>query len=360
MTAVISLHTEHGCGVLLTAHPGHRWKDRLTSVCIPPNSWRWRCFAPPGTSPLAPGLHLWFPQEEISMPTIRTKVLDIAFEEGGPRGGPPVLLLHGWPDDVREWRTVTPYLEEAGFHWVAPWLRGFGNTRFLSTETLRDGSGVALTQDAIDFADAIGFERFSVIGHDWGARTAYTLAALWPQRIASIVALSLSYSPGGRFPTPTFEQSRRWWYQWFMATEPGAAAVRKDPIGFAREQWNSWGPVGWFTDTEFKMTAESFNNPDWTPITLHAYRSRWKSEPADELYLPLKSRLASVETIQTPTLMIQGEADNCNPPSESADQARHFTGSYERVLLAGVGHFPAREAPGEVARVALAHLKMFV
>jgi pimeloyl-ACP methyl ester carboxylesterase len=293
------------------------------------------------------------------MPTVTTDVLDIEFEEGGPRGGSPILLLHGWPDDIRAWTSITPYLEEAGFRWVAPWVRGFGETRFLSPKTLRDGSGVALAQDAIDFADALAIERFSVIGHDWGARTAYTLAALWPQRLASLIALSLPYSPGGRFPTPTFAQSRRWWYQFFMSTEPGAEAVRTDPIGFAREQWSSWGPAGWFTDAEFRTTAESFNNPDWTAITLHAYRSRWRSEPADARYLPLKWRLASIETLRTPTLMIQGEEDNCNPPSESETQARHFTGPYERVLVTGVGHFPAREAPDEVARASLRHLKAF-
>jgi pimeloyl-ACP methyl ester carboxylesterase len=291
------------------------------------------------------------------MQTIKTDVLDVAFEAGGPRSGPPVLLLHGWPDDIRAWSGITASLEEAGFYWVAPWVRGFGPTRFISPDTLRDGSGVALAQDAIDIADALGFERFSVIGHDWGARTAYTLAALWPRRLASSTALSLSYSPGGRFATPTFEQSQRWWYQWFMSTEPGAAAVRRDPIGFARHQWTSWSPPGWFSDAEFQTTAKSFDNPDWTAITLNAYRSRWKSEPADERYQALKSRLAAIETIGTPTLMIQGTADRCNPPSESADQARHFTGPYKRVLLEGAGHFPAREAPEQIAKIVFAHLQ---
>jgi pimeloyl-ACP methyl ester carboxylesterase len=269
-------------------------------------------------------------------------------------------LLHGWPDDIREWSSITTHLEKAGFHWVAPWARGFGATRFLSSSTLRDGSGVALTQDAIDIADALGFERFSVIGHDWGARTAYTLAALWPERVASITACSLSYSPGGRFATPTFEQSQRWWYQWFMSTEPGAAAVRKDPIGFARHQWTSWSPPGWFSDAEFEATAESFKNPDWTAITLHAYRSRWKTEAADERYQLLRSRLTSVETIGTPTLLIQGDVDRCNPPSESEGQARHFTGPYKRVLVKDVGHFPAREAPEQVAQIVLTHLQAHV
>jgi pimeloyl-ACP methyl ester carboxylesterase len=294
------------------------------------------------------------------MPTIKTDVLDVEYETGGPRSGPAVLLLHGWPDDVRGWRAITPLLEKSGFNWVAPWLRGFGPTRFLSAETCRDGSATALAKDAIDIADVLGLEKFSVLGHDWGARTAYTLAALWPQRLASIVALALSYSPAGRFPTPTFEQSRRWWYQWFMATEPGAAAVRADPIGFARQQWCTWSPAGWFNDTEFAATAESFKNPDWIGITLHAYRSRWKAEPADDRYRQLRSRLESVQELGTPTLMIQGDADMCDPPSESQEQGRYFTGPYNRVLIGGIGHFPAREAPDEVARVALAHLESFV
>jgi pimeloyl-ACP methyl ester carboxylesterase len=289
---------------------------------------------------------------------VKTEVLEIAFEAGGPRNGSPVLLLHGWPDDIREWRTITPQLEAGGFYWVAPWLRGFGATRFLSANTIRDGSAVALSQDVLELADLLGFERFSVIGHDWGARSAYTMAALWPERIASISAHSLPYSPGGRFPTPSFEQSQRWWYQFYMATEPGAAAFREDPIGFARQQWVSWSPAGWFAETEFTATAESFRNPDWTAITLHAYRSRWGNEAADGRYAASKSRLASIETIDTPTLMIQGEVDRCNPPSQSADQAKHFTNFYKRVVLRGVGHFPAREAPDEVAKVSLAHLQI--
>lgn len=295
--------------------------------------------------------------EEIN--TVTTDVLDIGYETGGLHDGPLVLLLHGWPDDVRGWRGVVPYLERAGFRWVAPWLRGFGPTRFLLADTVRDGSAVALAQDAIDVVDYLGRTKFSVIGHDWGARTAYAVAALFPERLFSITALALSYSPGGRFPTPTFEQSRRWWYQWFVTTDRGAEAVRADPKGFARQQWNTWSPAGWFDDAEFEATAKSFENRDWMNITLHAYRSRWKTEPADKRYAPLRERLGSVETLSTPTLMIQGGADMCDPPSESEGQERYFTGGYRRVLLHGVGHFPAREAPDEVASEVLSQLKAF-
>jgi len=290
------------------------------------------------------------------MNTITTDILNVGYEIGGPRDGPPVLLLHGWPDDVRGWRGLVPHLSQAGWRWVAPWLRGFGPTTFLSVDTIRDGSAVALAQDAITLADHLGWRNFSVVGHDWGARIAYTLAALFPERLSSIVTLALSYSPGGRFPTPTFEQSRRWWYQWFMTTDRGAEAVRADPKSFARQQWNTWSPPGWFDDAEFDATAKSFENRDWVDITLNAYRSRWKTEPGDDRYIWLRERLGSVETLSTPTLMIQGASDMCDPSSESDGQERHFNGGYRRVLLDGVGHFPTREAPNEVAREALSHL----
>jgi pimeloyl-ACP methyl ester carboxylesterase len=293
------------------------------------------------------------------MNTLTTDLLETRYETGGPLDGPPVLLLHGWPDDVRGWRGVVPHLNQAGFRWVAPWLRGFGPTHFLSMDTIRDGSAVALVQDAIDLADHLGWTKFSLVGHDWGARIAYTLAALFPARVSTISALALSYSPGGRFPTPTFEQSRHWWYQWFMTTDRGAEAVRADPKGFARQQWNTWSPPGWFDDAEFEATAKSFENRDWLNITLNAYRCRWKTESVDDRYVPLRERLGSIETISTPTLMIQGNADMCDPPSESEGQERYFTGGYRRLLLDGVGHFPAREAPNEVANEVVSHLKAF-
>ena len=291
------------------------------------------------------------------MTTLTTSVLEVGYQAGGPSDGFPVLLLHGWPDDVRTWRGVAPHLERAGFHWVAPWVRGCGPTRFRSDDTVRDGSGVALVQDAIDLADILGWEKFSVVGHDWGARTAYTLAALFPERLSTITGIGLSYSPRGVFATPSFEQSRRWWYQWFMTTDRGRDAVRADPKGFARIQWDTWSPPGWYDEAEFAETAKAFENPDWIAITLNAYRSRWKMEPADERYDRLRQRLQTVETIGTPTLMIQGGVDMVNPPSESEHQARYFIGGYRRVVLDGVGHFPPREAPNEVASILLPHLR---
>ena len=290
------------------------------------------------------------------MNRIQTDILEIAFEEGGPPNGTAVLLLHGWPDSPRGWNDVARRLQADGFRTLAPFLRGCSPTEFLSKETPRVGAAVALAQDALDFADALGVEKFAVVGHDWGAREAYTLAALFPDRVTAIAALALAYQPRGQFRVPSFEQSRRFWYQWFMCTDGGATAMRRDPIGFARIQWETWSPFGWFDDAEFDRTAESFSSPDWAAITLNAYRARWlQGEAWDSRYDALQNRLDEVEFLPTPTLMIQGLSDYCDAPDESEGLEGFFTGGYRRVVLENVGHFPHREAPALVADAVIDH-----
>jgi pimeloyl-ACP methyl ester carboxylesterase len=215
-----------------------------------------------------------------------------------------------------------------------------------------------LAQDAIDFVDRLGWTRFAVIGHDWGARTGYALAAVAPERLCMLAALALAYSPRGMFPTPDFAQSRRWWYQWFMTTERGADAVRRDPKGFARIQWETWSPAGWFKDLDFDTTARSFANPDWVSITLHGYRSRWRSESMDSRYGGIRDRISRTEPLQVPTAMIQGGADACDPPSESENQQRFFPAGSSRIVLETVGHFPAREDARSDAEAILPALRL--
>src|SRR3954464_12566476 len=151
---------------------------------------------------------------------LETPTLRIAYETGGPPDGLPVLLLHGWPDDVRTYDRVVPALQAAGFRTIAPYLRGFGETRFLSKDTMRSGEIVAMAQDAIDLADVLGLDTFAVVGHDWGARIAYALALAIPQRLTRMVTLSVSWQPG-ELPTPGLRQAQAYWYQWFMATDRG-------------------------------------------------------------------------------------------------------------------------------------------
>jgi pimeloyl-ACP methyl ester carboxylesterase len=158
--------------------------------------------------------------QEYRVQHVRTELLDIAYEIAGPVDAPVIILLHGWPDDIGAWRKITPRLNLAGFRTI-------------------DGRGVALAQDAIDLADALGLERFAVIGHDWGARAAYFLASLFPARVSQIASVALAYQPKGAFAIPSFPQARRIWYQWFMCLEGGAEAVHRDPKSFARIQWDT-------------------------------------------------------------------------------------------------------------------------
>ena len=206
-----------------------------------------------------------------------------------------------------------------------------------------------MAQDVIDLADKLGIERFSVVGHDWGARIAYTLAALFPERVQAIATLALAYQPRGEFHLGSFVQSKQFWYQFFQCTDAGAEAVRRDPVGFARIQWDTWSPAGWFAEEDFKSASRYFDRPDWAEITLNAYRSRYLSgETVDPRYDELQARLRNIVELTVPTLMIQGGSDFCDLPLASEGQEKYFLNGYERIVLNGVGHFPHREAPAEV------------
>ncbi len=292
------------------------------------------------------------------MPAIRTELLDIAFEEGGPSDGRPLLLLHGWPDAACGWDPVSRSMHAHDRRTYAPYLRGFAPTQFRAAGTPRDGSPIAHARDVIEFVDALGLDRFELIGHDWGARIAYALAAICPERISRMVAIGTAFPPHGKPTVPGFDQARLYWYQWFMCTGGGARAVRADPIGFARKQWDTWSPPGWFDDAEFERTARSFAHADWVDVTLNSYRSRWlPDEPRDPRYDALRDLVAARDVITVPTLLLHGGADTCFSPSGTAGDERYFTGGYRRVVLDGVGHFPHREAPACVAAEALAHFE---
>jgi pimeloyl-ACP methyl ester carboxylesterase len=277
-----------------------------------------------------------------------TPLLRVAFRDGGPEDGRPALLLHGWPDDATTYDGVAPVLHVAGWRTCAPWLRGFGATRFRETATLRSGEMAALAQDALDLADAMRFDRFAVIGHDWGARVAAVLASTHAERISHCVMLSTAWEPG-MLQTPPLAQSRAYWYQWFMATGRGQAFVREHGKAFAREMWNTWGPTGWFDDADFEAVAHAFDNPDWPEVTLHSYRVRWQEDAPDARYAVLAAAQFAAKTIAVPTLMLQGEVDRVSLPRSSEGKERFYSAGYERRLLANVGHFPTREAPARVA-----------
>lgn len=288
---------------------------------------------------------------------LQTPVLDIAFQTLGPVDGEPVILLHGWPDSPRTWQHLAPELAGHGRRVVVPWLRGCGPTRFLSAATPRSGQFSALAQDLLDLADGLGFSRFDVVGHDWGARAAYSAALLWPQRVRRCVALSVAWGTNQPSQTLSYEQSHHYWYHWFMHLPRGQRAVREDAAGLARYLWQAWSP-GWSIDeAEFTDTARDFENPDWAEITLHSYTHRWGAAPADPRYAALDERLRQDPLIRVPTLHIHGAQDGANGLATTEGKADLFTAGYELQVISDAGHFPQRERPDLVQAMVPAFLQ---
>lgn len=289
-----------------------------------------------------------------------TPRLDIAYETGGPPDGFPVLLLHGWPDDVRTWDGVVPALHAAGFRTVTPYLRGFGPTRFRGEACPRSGQLAALGADLLDLTDALGLGRFAVIGHDWGARAAYIAACTAPDRLAACIALSVGWGTNDPGQPLTLSQTQNYWYHWLMALPRGAALVRNDRHRLTRHIWTIWNP-GWpVPEAVFTATAPAFDNPDWAEVTVHSYRVRWGHAEPDPHYAALEARLAADPVIRVPTLTLHGGSDPCNDPATSEDREALFAGGYRRVVLPGLGHFPQRQAPEAVLEEVLPFLTRIV
>ncbi len=291
---------------------------------------------------------------------VKTPVLRQAYEESGPKRGEPLLLVHGWPDSPRTWDRVLPQLHEAGFRTIVPYLRGYGHSSFrdrlLGRNPRRTGQPVAFAQDMIELADRLGIDRFQFLGHDWGARTGYALAALFPKRVKSLVAVSVPFEPGPA-SFPEFPQARAFWYQWLLCTEPGGKQFRKDPVAFGRAQWDAWSPAGWYTEAEFAEAAKSWKGDDYEDVVMHGYRSRWGHAELDPKYAGLQTRFMSTRMLDVPTSLLHGGKDSCELLATTEGASRYFTAGYRRVVLDGVGHFPQRENPEGTASAILEHLR---
>ena len=203
-------------------------------------------------------------------------VLNVGYGEAGPADGPVVLLLHGWPYDIHSYVDVAPLLASAGYRVIVPYLRGYGTTRFLSSETFRNGQQSVVAVDLIALMDALKIEKATLAGYDWGARTADIVAALWPERCKALVSVSgyLIGSPeAGKTPLPP-KAELQWWYQYYFATERGRAGYDKYRHDFAKLIWQIASPKWEFDDATFDRTAAAFDNPDHVAIVIHNYRWR--------------------------------------------------------------------------------------
>lgn len=289
------------------------------------------------------------------MKRVEAGALSVAYEENGAASGRPVLLLHGFPYDVHAYDEVTPLLVSAGCRVIAPYLRGYGPTRFLSLDTPRSGQQAVLAHDLLAFMDALQIQSGVLAGYDWGGRAACIVAALWPERVSGLVSgggYNIQFIPGSIEPQ-TPEQEFRLWYQYYFHSERGRAGLEQNRYEFCKLLWRLWSPNWHFDEAAYERTAVSFNNPDFVAVVIHSYRHRFSLVAGDPAVEATERRLTERPPIAVSTIALHGSDNGVTPVNSSERHNRFFTAAYERRVIPVAGHNLPQEAPRDFAAAVL-------
>ena len=281
--------------------------------------------------------------------------LRIAYFDNGPSDGTIVLLLHGFPYDVHAYDAVNSILVSKGCRVIVPYLRGYGPTQFLSSDTPRSGQQAVLAHDLLAFMDSLKISEAVLAGYDWGGRAACILSALWPDRVRALVSVggyNIQDIPGSIKPQIP-ENEYRYWYQYYFHSERGRAGLSKNRRELCKLLWRLWSPIWKFTDDDFNQTAISFDNPDFVDVVIHSYRHRFGLAPGDPSVEETEQRLTKLPKISVPSISLDGLDDGVAPLGGSAGHHHFFNGKYEHRVIPGVGHNLPQEAPREFAEAVL-------
>jgi pimeloyl-ACP methyl ester carboxylesterase len=285
--------------------------------------------------------------------SVRTPTLEIAYVASGPPSGFPVVLLHGFPDDVHAYDLVAPPLAGAGYRVLVPYLRGYGPTRFLDAAAPRMAQQAAIGQDLLDFMDALGIRSAGLAGYDWGGRAACIAAILAPERVRALVTIG-GYNVQDTLAPPkpaSALQERAYWYQWYFNTERGRVGLAQNRRDICRLLWRDWSPSYQFDDTTYERTAVAFDNPDFVNVVIHSYRHRHGNAPGDSRFDNVERRLAGRPPITVPTVVLHGGDDGVSVSRWSERDLSLFLAGTKVHTVPGAGHFLPREKPGAVAVV---------
>jgi pimeloyl-ACP methyl ester carboxylesterase len=300
-------------------------------VTVPPDG------PPDATSVLLPGP---WTHRDISANGIRLH----AAEAGS---GPLVLLLHGFPQFWWTWRAQLGSLADAGFHVVAPDLRGYG----ASDKPPRGYDLPTLSADVAALVRALGEREAVVVGHDWGGLLAWTMAALHPRSVRRLVVVSSAHPRRLRaaMTGPGQRRASRYALGFQAPRLPERRLTRPDddPVADLMQRWA--GPE-WARTSDFAAAVDRYRSASRIPqaaygaMEYHRWAARSQLRPDGLRYA---RRMAAPVT--APTLQLHGALDSCILPSTAQGSGRYVAGEYEWRELPGIGHFPQEETPDEVS-----------
>ncbi|HIB13089.1 MAG: alpha/beta hydrolase [Candidatus Poseidoniales archaeon] len=287
---------------------------------------------------------------------VQTPMLNIGYEEHGDASGFPIILLHGFPYDIRSFDGVIAPLVEAGHRVIVPYLRGYGPTSFLDPDAPRMAEQAAIGQDVVDLAAALGINRMALAGFDWGLRAGCITSILHPEMVAGFVAMggySVQNTVQKEQPAPAFREARMW-YQWYFNTEQGRVGLEENRRDIIRHLWETWAPTWDYTDEAFNLSAPSFDNPDFVDIVLHSYRHRHMNAPGEDRFIEVELNLAEGPPVTVPSIVLRGADSGLGAPSQdpSADE-RNFTQLVARRIVSGAGHDLPVQRPDAVSAALL-------
>jgi pimeloyl-ACP methyl ester carboxylesterase len=252
--------------------------------------------------------------------------------------GPPVLLVHGFPDSGRVWRHQARALADAGWRVIVPDMRGFGDSdRPPAVEDYRTTKSVA---DLVAVLDAHGLERTAVVGHDWGAGVAWVFAALRPERVTALAALSVGH-PEAQKPRSVAQWEKSWYMLLFQFEGAAERLLLRDDAALLRD----W--IGPAVDAD--AYVEDLSRPGALTAALNWYRAN--THPAREL-----EHHRGLPAVAAPTLGIWSSGDRYLLEDQMTRSAAHVTGPWRYERLDGPGHWLQLDAPDEVSALLIEHL----
>lgn len=278
---------------------------------------------------------------------VEAGVLNIAYYEAGPENGPVAILLHGYPYDIHSYVDVAPMLAAKGVRAIVPYLRGYGETRFLSSISPRSGEQGAIGADLMALMDALAIPCAVFAGYDWGGRAACVGAALWPRRCLGLVSVNsylIQDIANARRPSSP-EREVALWYQWYFQIERGRAGLAANHRAITRILWQQWSPNWRFDEPTLERTSRAHDNPDFVDIVIHSYRHRYGLADGDPRYAELQRRLAALPPISVPAITLDGDADGVFPATDGQPSAAKFTGPRTHRRIPRAGHNLPQEAP---------------